>query len=112
VDLVAGRLMVRQNIVRGQIGTPKSGKPREVALGDDVVHALKRHRHLRGQYVFCNAFGRPLLKGECKHPLWRAYKRAGLRRISWHVLRHSFASHLVMRGAPSRWCRSFSGTRP
>jgi site-specific recombinase XerD len=32
-------------------------------------------------------------------PLRRACKRAELREIGWHVLRHSFASHLVMRGA-------------
>ena len=31
--------------------------------------------------------------------LWRAADRAGLGRIGWHVLRHTFASHLVMRGA-------------
>jgi site-specific recombinase XerD len=36
---------------------------------------------------------------ECKWPLWRACKRASLRQIGWHVLRHSFASHLVMKGA-------------
>ena len=32
-------------------------------------------------------------------PLWRACKKAGLRQIGWHALRHTFASHLVMRGA-------------
>jgi Phage integrase family len=31
-------------------------------------------------------------------PLKRALKHAGLRSIGWHVLRHTFASHLVMRG--------------
>jgi len=29
-----------------------------------------------------------------------ALKRAGLREIGWHVLRHTFASHLAMRGMP------------
>ena len=32
--------------------------------------------------------------------MWRACKKAGLRKISWHVLRHTFASHLVMKGVP------------
>lgn len=32
-------------------------------------------------------------------PLWFACKKAGLRQIGWHVLRHTFASHLVMCGA-------------
>ena len=32
-------------------------------------------------------------------PLMKVCRKAGLRRIGWHVLRHSYASHLVMRGA-------------
>jgi hypothetical protein len=34
------------------IGTPKSGKSREIPLNDKVLGALKRHRHLRGELVF------------------------------------------------------------
>ena len=30
----------------------------------------------------------------------RVRKKAGLRKIGWHTLRHTFASHLVMRGVP------------
>ncbi|MBI2893401.1 MAG: tyrosine-type recombinase/integrase [Deltaproteobacteria bacterium] len=51
-----------------------------------------------------------MTEDECKWPLWRAWRKAGvlradrkdptrpMRPIGWHVARHSFASHLVMRG--------------
>jgi integrase len=99
VDLVAGRIVVSRSLSYGEITSPKNGKTREIPLGNDVLAALKRHRHLRGEFVFCKEDGSMLTKGETKHPLWRACRRAGLRRIGWHVLRHTFASHLVMRGA-------------
>jgi integrase len=98
VDLVAGRVTVRQNAVKGRLGTPKSGKAREIALSNDTVAALKAHRHLRGPLVFCTMEGRMLKYTELRHPLWRACRKAGLRMVQWHSLRHSFASHLVMRG--------------
>lgn len=99
VDLVTGRITVRQNVVNGKIGTPKSGKPREIPLGIEVRTALKEHRHLRGPLVFCDITGELLGTVDTRLPLWRACKKAGLRQIGWHALRHSFASHLVMRGA-------------
>lgn len=32
-------------------------------------------------------------------PLAKICRRAGLRHLGWHALRHTYASHLVMRGA-------------
>jgi integrase len=109
VDLVAGRLMVRRAVSRGVITTPKSGKPREIPLGETVLRALKAHRHLRGELVFPGVGGGLLTKGECKWPLWRACKLGGLRLVGWHVLRHSFASHLVMRGVPIKAVQELLG---
>lgn len=109
VDLVAGRLVVSRNLSRGEITTPKNGRTREIPLGDDVLASLKRHRHLRGEVVLCQPDGRMLTKGETKHPLKRACKRAGLRQIGWHVLRHTFASHLVMRNAPIKAVQELMG---
>lgn len=108
-DLVAGIVVVRQSIVRGRVGTPKNGKKREVPLGNEVLAALKSHRHLKGELVFSNPDGSAFGKEQCKHPLWRACKRAGLRRIGWHVLRHSFASHLVMKGVPLKAVQELLG---
>ncbi len=109
VDLVAGRITVRRNVVWGHLGTPKSDKSREIPLSNAAQKALKDHRHLRGALVFCDAGGHMLTDGEVRHPLWRACKRAGLRPITWHVCRHSFASHLVMRGAPIKAVQELLG---
>jgi len=109
VDLVAGKLRVARSVTRGVVTTPKSGKGREVPLSDAAVRALKSQRHLRGELVFCDGAGEMLTKGLCKWPLRRACKRAGLRRIGWHVLRHTFASHLVMRNVPLKAVQELLG---
>jgi integrase len=99
VDLEKAVLTVRRSVWEGIETEPKSGKKREVPLSG-AVEVLKKHRHQRGPYVFCDPDGKPYNKQQCRRPLKRALKRAGLRNIGWHVLRHTFASHLVMRGAP------------
>jgi integrase len=109
VDLVAGRLVVRRAVARGTIGTPKSGKTREIPLSRRVVRELKAARHLKGELIFCQADGAMLTRNSCKWPLWRACRRAGIRKIGWHVLRHTFASHMVMRGKPIKVVQELLG---
>ena len=95
--------------MRGKIGTPKSGKPREIPLGDDVRAALKAHRHLRGPLVFCDMSGKMLSDSHDSKALSHACKKAGLRPVGWHVLRHSFASHLAMEGASMKVIQDLLG---
>jgi site-specific recombinase XerD len=109
VDLIKGQVHIRRSVTRGHVTEPKSNRARMVPLSAEAMRTLKAHRHLRGELVFCSRSGRMLKKTECKHPLWRACKRAGLRRIGWHVLRHTFASHLTMRGVPLKAVQELLG---
>ena len=98
-DLTHRRVHVRRNYYRGRFGTPKSGLSREVPLSDTATRALAAHRHSRSDdLVFCDADGKPLTASRMRRKIRAICKRAGLRKIGWHVLRHTFASHLVMRG--------------
>ncbi len=110
IDLKAKRLVVKRNVYRGRSGTPKGGRSREIPLSDTAVRALKDHRHLKGPYVFCTANGDMLnAYNRCQNAIGRQCKRAGLRPVGWHSLRHSFASHLVMRGVPLKVVQELMG---
>lgn len=110
VDLVGGRLVVRRSVTRGIVGTPKSGRKREVPLSQQALDTLRVHREeTPGVLVFPGERGAMLDKAKTKWKLWTSCKRAGLRRIGWHVLRHTFASHLAMRGAPLKAIQELLG---
>ena len=99
LDLVAGRMMVRRTLWNNREVLPKGNRIREVPLGNEIMAALKAHRHLKGPYVFCDASGKPFTHSMVKRVVPRACQKAGLaKRLTAHSLRHSFASHLVMRG--------------
>lgn len=57
-----------------------------------------RGRQRRGEHVFPAETGGPLSTWGAADRLLEATRRAALRRIGWHVLRHSFASQLVAAG--------------
>jgi Phage integrase family len=77
-----------------------------------LANALQRHRHLKGARVLCQKNGQPLRANMLAYLLERATRKAGLatgrkpRHAGPHVLRHTFCSHLSMRGAPARAVRS------
>lgn len=102
-DVFPDKIMVRQSIVMGEVTSPKSHKAREIPTNLRARAALAETGAAErdpGAPVFRGRVGAKLTRGQAKRPLWSACKRAGLRRIGWHVLRHTFASHLAMLGVP------------
>jgi integrase len=74
---------------------------RHVPMTSRLAEALRSIRHLHGQLVFCREDGSRLTTTNMRAALKRQEKRAGLPAgAKWHKLRHTFCSHLAMRGAP------------
>jgi len=109
VNLKAGRLMVRRSYYRGNVTTPKGGREREIPLSPKTLEFLKRHRHLKGELIFCKPDGGRRIARRADVAIKRCCRKAGLREISWHVLRHTFASHLVMNGVPIKTVQELLG---
>ena len=109
LELDGARLHVRHAADdENELHPPKSGQPRVVDLPRKAVAVLRAHAHGRGAFVFCREDGSMLQRWECesksKHatgegPLAKVSRAAGLRRVGWHMLRHTYASHLMMCGA-------------
>jgi len=60
--------------------------------------------------VFPAANGQPIRRSNAlRYGLWSALRRAGLRRVNMHSLRHSFASALIMGGAAVTEVQSLLG---
>lgn len=100
VDFDKGNVLIRRSSSLGITGPTKSGHDRAVPMSAALAQALAALVHTRGPLVFCNGDGTALSIGHLHERLWAACRRAGLRRIRWHDLRHSFASQLVLAGVP------------
>jgi site-specific recombinase XerD len=95
----------------------KGGKERWVPLGEEAVRALRlwlesgRPRLLRGasDRVFLSRRGRPLDRHRVFRMLASRARAAGLASPSPHVLRHSFATHLLAGGADLRAVQELLG---
>jgi integrase len=84
--------------LRKVLDTPKSGRARHIPLDIDVLALLYQRRHTTG-YVFQNT-GKPFSNKTINLALAEVCRKAGLRRITWHKLRHTFATNVAMRGIP------------
>ncbi len=114
LDFIAKTIVVRRSVWRelreeSHVGAPKSGRDRKIPMTNRLVAALKAHRHLRGERVFCNDDGSELTPGQMEVALRTACRRAGLRQIGWHVLRHTFGSTLAQRGASPKAIQELMG---
>jgi integrase len=118
IDWTAGRVRVRRNYVRGHLGTPKSRRSsRAVPLADRVAGELERHfQRSHHQDDADLVFGHPEKGTVLDHSyLVRRFKKAlaaaGVRKVRFHDLRHSFGTRMAATGVPLRTLQEWLGHR-
>ncbi|HCJ52619.1 MAG TPA: site-specific integrase [Candidatus Kerfeldbacteria bacterium] len=79
--------------------SPKSNRERHVPLDADVYEILYARKNNTG-YVFLDTDKEPFDYHRMERRLTKACNDAGIRKVGWHILRHTFASHLAMKGVP------------
>jgi len=109
VDLGKRQLCAQRSDWKGHITATKGGRLRYVPLTIRLGTALREHRHLRGAHVLCQRDGSPLTQKIVQDHVRRSARRAQLAKSGVHRLRHTFCSHLAMRGAPARAIQELAG---
>jgi integrase len=110
VDLRRRQLKVEVADWKGIVDSPKGGRGRIIPLTDALAAALTKNRHLRGPRVLCFDDGSPVPGHTLRDWMERAQRRAGLEATgNVHILRHTFCSHLAMRGAPAKAIQELAG---
>jgi AAA domain/Phage integrase family len=92
VDLHARRLTVQRSDWLGHVTVPKSGRSRRLPMTRRLTAALKAHRHLRSDRVFCLPDGTAITRDRVIKAIRGAQRVGGLSEAGVHVLRHTFCS--------------------
>lgn len=125
VDLVAGDLTIRRSLdpelkgrtVEDRTGSTKTKRSRTFEMGADLVAFLAEYLDWRGGagdvWLFPGNEGLPLNRDTASWTFEQIATAAGLKKkYTPHSLRHTYASQMLMRGAPLLWVAKQLGHSP
>jgi integrase len=100
VDFAGQAIRVRASYAASALTTPKSGKVRSVPMAPDVAEALTKLGQRPGwaaddDLVFVGQAGSYLDGRALRRRYDKALERAGLRKLRFHDLRHTFGTRMI-----------------
>jgi integrase len=100
VDFTGSVIRVRASYHEGVLSTPKSGKVRSMPMAPEVAKALARLGNREDfvsddDLVFIGDYGSYVDASALRRRYAAAIKRAGLRQLRFHDLRHTFGTRMI-----------------
>lgn len=119
IEFIQSRIFVRRTLQSERFYEPKTASSRRsISVPQQVIAALKEHQARQAvelmenelELVFPNEVGKPMDGQNLSHRIFLpALKRAGLRQVRFHDLRHSYASALISAGENVKWIQKQLG---
>lgn len=120
IDFNSSSIWVRRSCRRGRFTEPKNGKPRKVDMSEQLANTLKerltreKKRALKKgkgeipELIFHRS-GKVIEQNYIRRVFKRTLRKAGLREIKLHGLRHTFASILLSEGESPVYVKEMLG---
>ncbi len=108
IDLSGMKLVVRRSLSGKVVTSPKNNRERSIPITKDLGSELSQLKKCSGP-LFQRAEGGYITHSMARKALERTCRAAGIRRLGWHMLRHTFASHLASNSVSLQVIQQFLG---
>lgn len=114
IDFNSEKIVVRQTMSHGTIGSTKSGKSRKIDMLSPVLETLKKKfmdNGLSSEFIFTCRKGTPyIFSSSIYTTFWKPLlKRCGMAHKSMYNTRHTFASLMLLNGEDILWVSKMLG---
>jgi integrase len=109
VDLEAGTVTVCRSRWRHVLDATKNYRARHIPIAADLRTLLLAQPSRAGLVLRSSVTGHHLSQKSATRALRRLCASAGVRPVGWHILRHTFASHLAAASVPVPAIRELLG---
>ncbi len=103
------RIHVSENDVRGHVGPPKGGRDRWLPMTKQLRKVLMGMERRSERVLWRGEDAKPVTHQVLAYRVYKAMSRTGLGRKGPHALRHTFCSHLAMRGVSAVKIQKLAG---